>query len=59
MLEGFCFAAFFFALLYTYCDHVKRKAKKKRSEKRQGKSSEAEFFKHIKIKYHTHLKMAV
>jgi hypothetical protein len=34
------------------CDHVKKK------KRRQENSSEVESFKHMKIKYRTHLKMA-
>jgi hypothetical protein len=72
MLEGFCFDAFFCLFFhvvthtqgnkknnegkqrekhkwkYAECDHVKKGRKK---------SCEAESFKHMKIKYPTHLKM--
>jgi hypothetical protein len=44
MLVGFCFAAYFLP------DNVKKGRKK---------SSEAESFKYMKIKYPTHLKMAM
>jgi hypothetical protein len=69
MFEGFCFAAFFTPTWSHSADKHTRKQETRKTEKTNGnvqsvtvwrkKNSKAESFKHMKIKYPTHLKMAM
>jgi hypothetical protein len=65
MLEGFCFAVLFclfFKWSHSACFHPHHRWKHAECDlvkKRQKKSSEAESFKHMKINYPAHLKMAM